>query len=700
LIYEWRVTYPWPLLHLNVKKSEIAVMKITVLTDRPNKSHGNQNAAKKMIERILVEHPDCQINWIIQDPDAKPFNNPPFEENNNVQINVVKHWSKIEKEDIESYQTNLVYIFPEITVEEERKRSDDQAHIVSLLENISVPVSVCYQYDHHDPSEPYRAKYKTDYEVVSGLKKGTLGIFLEEEQSKSPLSDISKGGDSGVVHTLFSNQGAIQNIHEAEKQYFDKNNLFFCYYNTAETPLVINRVHYSILCILKSLSESPDKKIDIVVNMTSAEVKELRTKLEQITQHYGEDYPALKNFNISLIDKQDSEQLFNSQYTDGEQPGAKIRIINCFPMTSATFNHLLDASDNFVGLTGDQSFSEGLSRGKSILYQTVQWKRGLYEAYKEYVGEQDGMIYTKKLIDSSPAESVASLPFTVDKEVRTYLQSRFEKHIRPLLSILKESNKLSEESNIIKSKLLDEKNLYRSLPNLVYELAEKPLSTLLERGDIAAMRKFLKKNPSLITLESDENIISILKSLPDKEALSIEGSSNLLKFVVENEKTQLVDYLISTVDSQSHKSAIYYVLASSLILNKDSMFKHMLDNYVNDKNFLEVVLRTCKDKPQVIQKMSAENYDRLVLLVAKTESYSDVEDLKLIRNKSPNAQFLQFSKLPGKTEEMRESVATKKITLKETEKSKYDVKHPGVAKALKTKQAVEREAKRKPPKQR
>lgn len=614
-------------------------MKITVLTDRPNRSHGNQNAAKKMIERILEEHPDCEIDWIIQDLDKKPFNSLPFEDNDRVKTNVIGQWSEISSEDIESTQTNLIFMFPEITVGEQRGRSKDNQHIVSLLESIQIPVAVCYQYDHHDPSESYSGNYKTDYQVVSGLKKGTLGIFLEEGQSKTPLSEIAKGADSGIVHTLF-NSNKMENMDESEKLYHDHNNLFFCYYNTSERPLVVNRVHYSILCILRSLSDSPDKKIDIVVNMTPDEAKELQIKLDQIVKEYGEEYPLLKNFNMSYFAKGETEQHHNSQYAAGETAGPQIRIINCFPMSGATFNYLLDASDNFVGLTGDQSFSEGLSRGKSILYQTVQWKRGLYDAYKEYVNEQTEMRYTKRLIDHSPSEGVRSVPFVVEKDVRSYMESRFEKHIRPLLSIVNQSNELVEEANAMKSKLFDQKNLYLSLPNLAYDLAEKPLSTLLEKGEIDAVQKFSSKNPSLIKRESDENIISILKSLPKNEARSLTRSADLLRFAIADEKVELVDYLISLIDSPSHKSAIYFALASSLILNKSALLMNMLDKYASDPNFLEVVLSTCKDRPQIIRNMSNESYDRLFSLATKAQSHSLVEVLNSQRTGKDNQQLL------------------------------------------------------------
>jgi hypothetical protein len=58
-----------------------------------------------------------------------------------------------------------------------------------------------------------------------------------------------------------------------------------------------------------------------------------------------------------------------------------IRILNAFPLKKDVMKRMMNISDPFIGLTGDQSFSEGLCLGKAVLYQEMAWKSDSYKAF-------------------------------------------------------------------------------------------------------------------------------------------------------------------------------------------------------------------------------------------------------------------------------------------------------------------------------
>lgn len=565
-----------------------------------------------------MENPDYKIQWIIKDPDKNPFGKTAL--SIDVELDVIDKWSDINQKWLEKNNTDIVFMFPEITV---TSRTEDDLFIEKFINELKVPFCICYQYDHHDAARPYeRGNFNVDFEVVSGLGDNALGIFLDKRKNNTPLLDVAMGADSGVVARLFDVKEPldIDNFAQVQEDYFNNNNLFFCYYNTETSPVMINRINFSILCILKSLAEPQNKKIDILINMTKV-------------QYYGDEYPQLKNYTISYLDMGTEQNLNDGE----EQSGPKIRILNCFPMSSDTFNAFLDASDNFAGLTGDQSFSEALSKEKTILYQTVVWKNGLYNAYYNYVQRsKNDFPYTSNLVQNSK-ENTRYMPFAVKKGMST--GSRFEENLIPILDILNKKSELIDESRRLSEKLFTEKNLYLTLPKLVSDLLEKPLSTLLKRGNLDSFYKFANKNPVLIRLENEENILKILEYAKEDVGLFLKLTEEDNLGFIKDKSPVLSNFILENREKMK-------AVQAAEMEERFNKIKTLCESYKEKRSLLSKKILMIKMNIQVTEDIKLEKISFFCNLM---------HDLSEINDNDLNSMLLKFVDIDGMSEKTYEA---------------------------------------------
>jgi hypothetical protein len=245
---------------------------------------------------------------------------------------------------------------------------------------------------------PYVRRYLT------GFSEGALGVYVDEVMEiTDKLAEIPEC-DTTLKNYLLQKTDQL---------------LFYGYFFVkpfgvkvpkAENSL-IDIKNYINLAIKIGLNNPGNKQdIDIVLPITNKAI--LSQLLKEIMATLSDqDKNNIKTLKLAQLAGNDFEE---EEIMSLNNNGTKnIRFINPLKIHRKTVQCLLNQADSLCGLTGDQSWIEGLVKGKLTCYQIMKWKAGFFKAFLCFLATasefgEDSLIYkfySKQLSDKENAFS-------------------------------------------------------------------------------------------------------------------------------------------------------------------------------------------------------------------------------------------------------------------------------------------------------
>lgn len=250
------------------------------------------------------------------------------------------------------------------------------------------PIMFLSDYDRHIKGFNITVTHNTPicYENI-GLGQDELGVFspLADDCADYSLSKIDTISDMAFRDFLLktSQSDKQEQIIVQEKRYLEKYDLYLGYFNliqdkgqTSQNSLGLP-VFFVEDCMMRSIKNNRHN-IDIVMPLSKADTeKTCGRNIKAIIAHF-ESLHADKDITVEFYNK---TQVGNIKKTNeyGKNKGkTHIRIINGFPFAPKTFQCLLNISEPYCMLTGNQSLIEGIYHNKICLYQIMKWNRRFY----------------------------------------------------------------------------------------------------------------------------------------------------------------------------------------------------------------------------------------------------------------------------------------------------------------------------------
>jgi len=331
-----------------------------------NYGQGDISAALKLIGGIVISNQHQQsihvnVTWILCTRDLNddlPFYESFVQKALNLGIEVVvSDLSGIKIDESALSQADLLVYFPTI--------SDIPIAIFTRVNKYKDKLLSIgeYNFDHHDKG------------VRIGLGEGRLGIFIEKNLAPPlPLIlDQASASDKELLNQLALIDISTQTV-TAEKiaSYKQDHLLFFGYFalnlNQAINTDAVNPIKFCEIALhIAALKDV--KNVDIIVRL-------------------GDDVVNLPNYFATMcssIEVITSKRQFIIKNLNGNNNLPKARIFDSFPVSNDVFKLLMTtvAEKYFMGLTGDQSLTEGICCNAVIFLQIMSWKRHLAKALNQ-----------------------------------------------------------------------------------------------------------------------------------------------------------------------------------------------------------------------------------------------------------------------------------------------------------------------------
>lgn len=350
--------------------------KLQIFTDVPAQTLGDAYATKKILD--LLANEDVVIEWVILRD--KPIEQ--LEVPKNVQIKYAKNWTAV-KDNIDiKHEQQFDYFIISGQVASD-VFGETHGSLISFLQQLPQDrvLLTHTEYNMWDTQLEYHASLQKYYPLVQRLDTGfnELGIFINPPQNNELLLKNFQEQAKPLAQCLFGEQ--------EEEKYFGNHNLYFGYLNTSieNAASLFNKFdceNYLLTCINDGLLDE-NKDIDVVLNL---DLKSLKAILEKLPPT---DLKKLKTIEWISISENKNEVI------KGEGK-INLRLINPFPTPHAAMLYLIAKSNPLTLLTGDQSFTEGLTYNKIIFYQIVVWKKEMFDAYLETIKQilkSDSVLY-------------------------------------------------------------------------------------------------------------------------------------------------------------------------------------------------------------------------------------------------------------------------------------------------------------------
>lgn len=375
------------------------------------------------------------------------------------------------------------------------------SHEIERIFSFSKPAFIITEYD-LDPEFRFRQEMMLNFAsqqcivLNTGLLSNHHGVFCTDEINSShnsqALSQIDDANDVSFQKLLF------------EEGYHKSHQLFFGYFNQLNLELAGHPVD-PLMFIQTALSIVPLEvdTIDFVLplNLSPENKGDIRTykTIDEVFLHLKNHPELTTNYEIEFWKKNAVSEMECIKKTGiGNK---RIRFINGFPFHPQTIDKLMKASDEIVMVTGDQSLFEAISNEKIFFYQVMWWKGGLWQ----------------NIIDTVKRE----IP---DSKLHQFLLMQDRSTDTPLPKIIQflteHKTCLHKEIKLLKSYLLNNKNLYKNLPQLLFTSLENPIESKQSQEEICPAPKnsqiqsnsFLK--PSSKKPLQDEPDMDNLKLIP------------------------------------------------------------------------------------------------------------------------------------------------------------------------------------------
>ncbi|KTD11052.1 hypothetical protein Lgra_2018 [Legionella gratiana] len=307
------------------------------------------------------------------------------------------------------------------------------AKTANLIGATQKPVLSMPEYE-HDVAHNQKSKNKFINTVPgtifisTGFGRDNIGIYIEEEKANKEdlLSRIHSDDRHKFPEDLTPNSG-----------------LYFGYFNklvqTRNGASPANFVTYAAhenpemkyIDVVMPLMPQPQKNvarqntIDVLMSPSFRNnLKSCGTVLLCYSHSGSSEQPkyyVYQQEGTEYVAKALSKEEFEAQKSDANKV---IRVINPFPINPQSMKALMEASEPVCMLTGNQSFSEGLSLAKIPFYQAVIWHVKLYDSLINATQEFPALNIWFSLLkerDSSPEKVAAFF-----RENKTKLQEEME----------------------------------------------------------------------------------------------------------------------------------------------------------------------------------------------------------------------------------------------------------------------------------
>jgi hypothetical protein len=251
--------------------------------------------------------------------------------------------------------------------------------------------------DSVDISKTYLITFALESEIcdddLNRLKPRTL--YIDEyngwrapkmdSESESPfeitmIPGFGVGQDGSIRSGINIMRECIDIVPKFPKEYYFG---YISEYHT-ETETLYKYLMYIIL-----LNRNSMKKINIVLLIPQANLNEIQDSLNYGLEIDSAEVESKKESKISLpeslLDLDIHFQLkktFNRTIIEDEKNHIKIYIESYLPHEDVI--SYMQGSQEPILVTGDQSMSEAISLGKLFFYEMQEWKRELYDNFREY----------------------------------------------------------------------------------------------------------------------------------------------------------------------------------------------------------------------------------------------------------------------------------------------------------------------------
>ncbi len=250
------------------------------------------------------------------------------------------------------------------------------------------PIMFLSDYDRHIKGFNITVTHNTPicYENI-GLGQDELGVFspLANDCADYSLSKIDTISDMVFRDFLLktSQSDKQEKVRVQEKRYLEKHDLYLGYFNliqdkgqTSQNSLGLP-VFFVEDCMMRSIKNNRHN-IDIVMPLSKADTEETCGRNIKAIIEYFKSLHADKDITVEFYNKTQAGNIKKTNEYGKSKGKTHIRIINGFPFAPKTFQCLLNISEPYCMLTGNQSLIEGIYHNKICLYQIMKWNRRFY----------------------------------------------------------------------------------------------------------------------------------------------------------------------------------------------------------------------------------------------------------------------------------------------------------------------------------
>lgn len=531
-------------------------MKLTIVTERMKETRGDLTAAYNLIEELKKIRPDLEIHWAVVDPAGR--NIPEEFVAENTKCHIIPSYGSIKTISSAVQDSDLFLTFPTLA------DKDDLEHITQF----STPILQCLEYDYND-----HTKGKTvinGIEIMkwtTGLDENSLGIFIK------PLAEPSfSKSEPEMEKTFLKEQIELkkEEVHSEAELYFKQNQLFIGYFNrdqfAEQNNDIVSPALYSYLCISKSLRDNPGKNIDLVINMNADQYDQLSKILKDPTHPlYRKEFESIGLHPYNATDKQ--------HFINGK---INVRVLNRFPYPQPVFQELIKISDPFIALTGDQSFSEGISQNKLMMYQLMGWKEKFFISFLKYIANVVGK--------ESELFQFYRLQYFSSHFFENVTKEEFIERIKKIDKMLDENKeKLLQQQDEVRKSMLNDKNLFKILPGKLVELMENLPAKVSRQEAIENLKQLVSQYDN-----KEDKDQSIARSYMNKAAIL---SNDLLLEIIEILAQKRDVSFCEMAINNGHSSALFPWFERYLIANKENMANMAEDETLNEQIYYLITHR-------------------------------------------------------------------------------------------------------------
>lgn len=243
--------------------------------------------------------------------------------------------------------------------------------------------------------------------VKAGMEhmKGEQGLMIESVDLEAKRDDRCMDAIDGKMRACLISKQA------SPSDYFASTDLWFQYsHDHAVRTNDSMTAAEKYLHLQQAFQPSDAKHQDVV--MVGKDADEKMAAIKKLV-------PMLKDRGFDRIAFVNVDSKHETVLHEGSGSGSCYRVLYSASLSHQTMLALLDLSKDLVGVTGDQSFSEAVSRAKTVFYECFNHKKSLNACYRlrlheliescHFSRKADLKLVVDTLLQPCDAESIAAL---------------------------------------------------------------------------------------------------------------------------------------------------------------------------------------------------------------------------------------------------------------------------------------------------